>query len=214
MTDRISKCKTIPRPEVLVAYARKTDQYLDELTSGIQALKLEQHDEFLAPPKLSEITVEATVGLKPEEIDALKKEKLEGIKKEKQAKQLDLLLGEMERLRKFLSNEKVKMSFLGPDGWNVPTELPPAMQTSQLWDQLNNIAEIKGTLDRLDKHSKSYPGMKDQYENNLKVLGVDVKHADKIKMYGRIRPDVLPALLRQPDYEQQENDGSAGQNPE
>ena len=87
---------------------------------------------------------------------AQQKELDEVIKPELFEKQTDLVSEEIERLRSFLNLDDMKASFLGKKGWNIPNQLPEAMQTGQLWDLVRVIAETKGILKRLDQNSQAY----------------------------------------------------------
>ena len=184
---KISNLQTLRSKDALVKFNAQSDQFLKDLKQGIGDLKLDQPEEFVIPT-LAEIKPDPAPAGKMANPEQAKKDKLDAIIKEKREKQKDKLLEEIERLRGFIQDRKVQMTFLGPYGWNIPTQLPPAMQSMQLWDLLKNIAEGKGTLERLGKNSPVYRSILFQYEKNLYALGLDVRQAQKLANYGEFVP--------------------------
>lgn len=86
-----------------------------------------------------------------------------------------------------------ELRFLGPQGWDLRTELP-AMFTTQgvnVEDPLARLLDADRVLEVLDQQSDLYKTRLQEYENLLRIMGMDLAQRDAIReTYGE-----LPALI-------------------
>lgn len=211
MVTKVQSLRTLNDEAVLTSYTQETKRFLDEVQTGIDKLKLQMPEAFVIP-KIEEIKLELPPSTPQGELEAKKKETLDKLIAERKLKQVDLVMAEIERLQAKAQDRELKHSFLGPLSWNVPLALPAPMQSGQLWDQIKNVAEFKSTLDRMgddttQQQTSTPPAagalalptapaqpsqvrlqINWQYEQQLRVLGMDMRQVTLLRAKGEFVP--------------------------
>lgn len=174
----------------LQLFDQQTTQLLQDLASGIDTLALEDPDAYYPPPLAValEYEVDAPEGASQDVINSLKYTKWLGIVAEHEARQVDLILEEIGKLVAWAQARGVQNTFIGPNGWKLPTQLPNNLQRPQVLDMLRALAEIKGTLDSLREESPSKESYRQRYEFRLQQLGLNLQEARQLSIFGELVP--------------------------
>lgn len=205
--NEIKNLQTIQNLALLTSLTQQTERNIAVLTSGTKILQLEDNKLFVPVPVFNESIKGELDATKPQNMTP---EEFGPIRDAAQAQRITLwvteqtttLLQQVERLQSFATSQNPKMSFLGPTGWNLPTALPPAMQTAQLWDVIKIIEERKGTLKAVTKGSSAYNTILGQYNAYLYQIGLNVNIARNLRRFGEhvpiyYRMAVLQLILKQ-----------------
>lgn len=190
--------KTISSPEQLTKFEETTSITLTKMEKGITQLKLDEPECFLMH-KLDDIKVDPA-SLKPGDPapDIVKKMRFDEENKKKGSQQLDLVMAEIGKLRAAVDNGRVTLSFMGNGtfGWNIPKDLPPQMNSGNLWDQIKMVAYIKDGMDHTDPKSVSYRQLMLKYKQSLGQMHIDLDWADRmLKSYGAFVPIIYRLMF-------------------
>lgn len=192
MRTTIQGLKTIADEKVVTDYTSKTLTYLAKLDAGVKYLELDQPEAFVVP-KADDIPQDGMpAGMQPADF---KKEKQKEIANSKAGAQLDLVMGEISKLRAIQADKSVPYLFLNnpnnpkdPNCWRIPEQLPPTMRGGQLWDQIKSIADSKISLNNMNLQSPLYLRMRNQYYQSLMPLGLDMNHSETLARFGEFAP--------------------------
>ena len=191
--DDLGKLKVVSDANKLKAYTTWTQQALGELSTGLKLLELDQPAPFVPLPNKEQIPaseLKLPSGFTPEQEENGRTVRFYELLKNAEKEQVRLFAREIDRLRDISRKPEFKnsLSFLGPQGWNFITELPPRMQSNERWDLINQVAEIKGTLDSLAVDSSGYADWRRRYDNALLQLGLNTQQAKDLRRFGQFVP--------------------------
>jgi hypothetical protein len=165
---KVQQMKQAPSTKVLVEYTSLTQTLLTQLEEGVNQLGMEKLDEFVTPD--------------PKDPNFLT------ILLQKLNQQLDMIMRATARLAEFSASQKTRMSFLDQRQWGIPTALPPRMQSSALWDTLNEIKDTRGVLNSSTPGSEVYLRTQQRYNQLLQQVGLDIGKVEQLKEYGEFVP--------------------------
>lgn len=160
------------------ALTSRTTASLDLLTSGVTALGMSQHENFVLPT-FADLVPPAATPPSQQDIDRLKEKFNEKIDKEVQ-----MVLAQVRRTQEFARSSSAagntKLTFLGgppaTQGWALPLALPQQVtrDPNALLDVIKRIAELKRALNVMTPDTDAYNMGRVRYFWEIsQKLGVD-----------------------------------------